>query len=176
MKNIRSRFQPALRAGFTLIELVVVVVILAILAAVAVPRFTARLATARDARRLADVKSIQKAIDQYYIDRGAYPAASAAVGGWDVSNDAAFITSLTQAGYLAEVPSDPINNATYNYRYFVYPAGSYGCVGAQPFYVIGLTNFETAAYVTKYPGYCRCTGRNWNAEFDYVTGGGASFN
>ena len=34
---------------------------------------------------------------------------------------------------------------------------------------------ETEDFKTKNPGYFKCTGRDWSGEFDYVTGGGASF-
>ncbi|MEL7568046.1 MAG: prepilin-type N-terminal cleavage/methylation domain-containing protein [Dehalobacterium sp.] len=59
--------------GFTLIELMVVVVILGILAAIAIPRFTDKTAQAERAREKADIKIIQNAIDMYYFDEKDYP-------------------------------------------------------------------------------------------------------
>lgn len=162
--------------GFTLIELVVVISILAILSGVLVPRVTNHLKSARDARRLADIKAVRAAIEQYYQDKGSYPAANAnsSYGGWDVSSDGDFIRVLRDQGYLEEDAADPINDATFHYRYYVYAKGSYGCVGNADFYVLGIRSFESDEFATKNKGYFQCTGRNWNDEFAYVTGGGAS--
>ena len=164
------------RGGFTLIELVVVISILAILAGALIPRVTNRMAQSRDARRLADLRSIKNAVDQYYIDKGYYPAAqqNAAFGGWDVSQDGDFIPDLLSEGYLQAIPKDPLNDDTYQYRYFVYDKGTGGCAGDSKFYVLGLRAFETGDMALKNTGYFQCSGRNWGSEFAYVTGGGAS--
>ncbi|HET6631866.1 MAG TPA: type II secretion system major pseudopilin GspG [Rhodanobacteraceae bacterium] len=61
------------RAGFTLIEVLVVVVILAILAAVVVPRIMDRPGQARQARAQQDIQSIQTALNMYRLDTFAYP-------------------------------------------------------------------------------------------------------
>lgn len=161
--------------GVTLIELVVVVAILAILAGAMIPRVTNRMAQARDAHRLADMLVIQHAIDQFKLDKGHYPTANqnASYGGWDVSQDGDFIPELVRAGYLKEVPKDPINDETYQYRYYLYDQGTAGCTGG-PFYVLGVRAFETNEYATRNKGQFKCSGRNWSTEFSYVTGGGAS--
>ncbi|MEW6071885.1 MAG: type II secretion system protein GspG [Planctomycetota bacterium] len=168
--------RPAL-GGFSLIELVVVISILAILAGVLVPRVTNHMKSARDSRRLADIKAIRNAVEQYYMDNTTYPAANTngAYGGWDVSLDGNFISVLQDKGYLPEVPADPINDATYHYRYYVYPAASYGCVGSTSFYVLGIKAFENASFATKNKGFFKCASRDWSTEFAYVTGGGASY-
>ena len=162
--------------GFTLIELVVVISILAILSGVLVPRVTNHLKAARDARRLADIKAVHAAIEQYHMDKGSYPTANAnsSYGGWDVSNDGDFIRVLRDQGYLDEDAVDPINDATFHYRYYVYAKSSYGCVGNQDFYVLGIRNFESDDFAAKNKGFFECSGRNWNDEFAYVTGGGAT--
>lgn len=162
--------------GFTLIELVVVISILAILAGALIPRVTNRMAQSRDMRRLSDLQAVKAAVDQYYIDKGAYPVAktNASFGGWDVSQDGDFIPILVQSGYLQDMPKDPLNDATYQYRYYVYPKGTSGCKGNTPFYVLGIRAFETAEVAAANKGYFQCTGRDWSTEFAYVTGGGAS--
>jgi type II secretion system protein G len=165
-----------LESGFTLIELLIVISIVAILAGALIPRITSRLALARDARRLSDIHSIRDAIDRYYQDKGTYPPAkaSASAGGWDVSNDGDFIPELLERGYLTELPQDPINDDTYQYRYYLYAKGQYGCAGETPYYVLGIRNFETAECATRNKGFFKCSGRDWSTEFAYVTGGGAS--
>lgn len=162
--------------GFTLLELVVVISILAILSGVLVPRVTNHVRAARDARRLADIKTVRNAVEQYYLDKGVYPAANTnnALGGWDLSSDGNFIRVLRDEGYMDVDAQDPLNDATYHYRYYVYAKGSFGCVGGQNFYVLGVRNFESAEFAAKNKGYFACTGRDWSSEFAYVTGGGAS--
>ena len=162
--------------GFTLIELVVVISILAILAGAMIPRVTNRMAQSRDARRLADVQAVKHALDQFYIDKGRYPDAkqNASYGGWDVSQDGDFIPDLIKEGYLTDVPKDPINDETYQYRYYLYPKGTGGCKGDASFYVLGVRAFETNDYALKNKGQFKCASRNWGDEFAYVTGGGAS--
>ncbi|ATW23991.1 competence type IV pilus major pilin ComGC [Candidatus Formimonas warabiya] len=71
LQKIRKMIQN--EKGFTLIELMVVVVILGILAAIAIPRFTDKSAQAEKAREAADIKIIQNAVDLYYFDNKAYP-------------------------------------------------------------------------------------------------------
>jgi type II secretion system protein G len=165
-----------LRSGFTLIELVVVILILAVLAGALVPRVTDRLAKARDEQRLEDMNEVRDAIEQYYLDKGKYPEPrkNSGFGGWDVSHDKNFIPELVKTGYLRAVPSDPINDDTYHYRYYVYPKGAYGCKGNTDYYVLGVRTFETDDFKKKNPGYFKCNQRNWASEFGWVTGGGAS--
>jgi len=174
--STRNRRSPTRRTGFTLMELVVVISILAILAGALIPRVTTRMAAARDARRLSDIQTVRDAIDQYYLEEGRYPAPgkSAAHGGWDVSHDGDMIPELVESGYLREAPRDPVDDDTYHYRYYVYEPGSFGCVSDGAFYVLGVKNFETADFAEKNRGWFRCEERDWGDELAYVTGGGAS--
>ena len=59
--------------GFTLIELLVVIAIIAVLATLAVVALQNSRASARDAKRLADVKQMQTALELYFNDNGSYP-------------------------------------------------------------------------------------------------------
>jgi len=66
--------KPAI-AGFTLLELLVVVTIIAILAGIGLSNYTRSLSRGRDAKRRADLKSIQSALEQYYQLKGSvYPS------------------------------------------------------------------------------------------------------
>ncbi|MGE5549279.1 MAG: type II secretion system major pseudopilin GspG [Bacteroidota bacterium] len=69
----RSTAKLHRQRGFTLIEIIVVMVILAILAAVIMPRFTGRTEQARRSRAIADIENISVSLDMYEADNGIYP-------------------------------------------------------------------------------------------------------
>lgn len=91
--------------GFTLIELMVVVIILGILAAVAIPRFTGRTEQAKKNAAYADLKAISSALELYYFDEDAYPEDNGSGELPDV---------LVGEGYLQSIPKDPWEN---EYKY-----------------------------------------------------------
>ena len=86
------------KKGFTLVELLVVVAIIGILAAISVVALNTARARARDSRRVADVRQMQTALELYYNDWGAYPT-SVTPGGT--------IASGTNV-YMSTVPTPPI--------------------------------------------------------------------
>lgn len=65
------------RAGFTLVELVVVVLIMGIIAAVALPKITANTTTAKTNSAKQSLNVVRNAIELYKADNGAYPADAA---------------------------------------------------------------------------------------------------
>ena len=71
--NLPRRRLGRRAAAFTLIELLLVLVILAVLAAVVVPKFTGRSEQARVAAAKADIATIELALDQFEIEAGRYP-------------------------------------------------------------------------------------------------------
>lgn len=79
------------KKGFTLVELVVVIAILGILAGIAIPRFMDATATARGARLVADMRTIESAESMYYAQKGEYGD----------------VTALKSAGLLAADPVPP---------------------------------------------------------------------
>ena len=70
---IMSKLFRRNQKGFTLVELVVVIAILGVLAAIAVPRFINALDDANEATDLANEKALQAAVNLYYLTNSAYP-------------------------------------------------------------------------------------------------------
>ena len=60
-------------AGFTIVEMLIVVTILAMLAGVLIPVLEDSASTSRDARRAADLKSVQAAVEAFHRVNGLYP-------------------------------------------------------------------------------------------------------
>ena len=66
--------------GFTLIELMVVLIILALLVTVIVPNVVGKSDDAKQTKAKADVASIEALLDQYYLDMGQYPTTDEGLG------------------------------------------------------------------------------------------------
>lgn len=93
-----------MKKAFTLIELLIVIVILGILAALVSGNLINSLAKGRDARRKADLENIQKALELYYEDNRTYPAsANVKFGTGDLCAPAGCSTKT----YMHQVPNDP---------------------------------------------------------------------
>ena len=77
MYQLISKKMSKKRKGFTLIELIVVIAILGILAAIAIPRFTGVRETAAIGAAEADARTVLSAVGIYYAEKGEYPAKNA---------------------------------------------------------------------------------------------------
>jgi len=98
-------------AGLTLIELMVVVVILALLAVVIVPRVIDRPDQARVARARADIAALSSALSLYRLDNGAYPTTDQGLEALVRRPSRPPLPSnWAQGGYIDRVPSDPWGN------------------------------------------------------------------
>jgi len=91
------------KVAFTLIELLVVIAIIGILATIAVVALNNARAKARDAKRVADVKQIQTALDLYYNDKGYYPSETEFAAGSLFST-----SSVGTTTYMAMIPTAPV--------------------------------------------------------------------
>ena len=92
--------------GFSLIEIMVVVVILGILAALVVPKIINRPDEARVVKAKQDVMSIQRALDLYKLDNGFYPSTDQGISAL-VHQPNAGPTPNNWQSYLKSVPKDP---------------------------------------------------------------------
>lgn len=99
--------------AFTLIELLLVMVILAILAAVVVPKFTNRTEDAKEKAAHADISNLETALDAFEVDNGRYPSTDE---GLQALLDAPQNLKNWKGPYIKRLPNDPWGTA-YNYRY-----------------------------------------------------------
>jgi len=83
--------------GFTLVELLVVISLIGILAAMAIVNYRNGVVRSQEAVLRTDLFRMRDAIDQYYADKGKYPAS---------------LDALVSDGYLRSVPEDPFTKST----------------------------------------------------------------
>lgn len=95
-------------AGFTLIEVMVVVVILGILSAIVVPKIMSRPEQARMVKVKQDILAIQSALDLYKLDNGRYPTTEQGLDALVNKPTASPLPNNWKSdGYLQKVPQDP---------------------------------------------------------------------
>ncbi|HEV3214307.1 MAG TPA: prepilin-type N-terminal cleavage/methylation domain-containing protein [Vicinamibacterales bacterium] len=83
-------------AGFTLIEVLIVVTLIVVLAGIGLATYTTSIQRSKEAVLHEDLFRMRDAIDQYYADKGHYPAD---------------LPSLVSDGYMRSLPKDPVTNA-----------------------------------------------------------------
>ena len=172
---IQPNRPPNHKSGFTLIELVVVLLIVGILIGIVAPRVQGQSSRARDTRRVQDLRVWVDAIEQYKLDTGDYPNHGTLIGGWDRTSDGEFIPELLDQGYVRSALTDPLEDSSHYFVYRRFAPGTYGCVGPENYYVIAILNFETDSARDDFQTNFRCTGYDFAAAYDYATGGGASY-
>jgi len=93
----RPRRFAARADGFTLVELLIVISLISILAAMGLVQYRNSVVSAREATLKTDLFRMRDAIDQYYADKGKYPSS---------------LDSLVSDGYLRKIPEDPITKSS----------------------------------------------------------------
>lgn len=83
--------------GFTLVELLVVLSILALLLTLAVPKYFTSIEKAKDATLKQDLNTLRESLDKYYADNGKYPNT---------------LEDLVEHKYIRKLPVDPITEKT----------------------------------------------------------------
>ncbi len=93
--GITNRRRRGGEGGFTLFELMIVMIIIGMLAAIAIPSYIRAVTRAKEAVLREDLHTIREAIDSYTVDKEKAPQG---------------LDDLVQAGYLKTVPIDPITS------------------------------------------------------------------
>lgn len=97
------------QGGFTLLELLIVIVIIGILALLIIPNITSAPKKARDTKRKTDITTIRKGLEEYFVNNNSYPA------------NLAGLTTGT-APIIGTIPTDPKNASPAQYVYTYTPA------------------------------------------------------
>jgi general secretion pathway protein G len=93
---MRTKQQQRRDGGFTLIELLIVVAIIGIIAGVAAVQFRGTPQKAKESVLKEDLFVLRDVIDQYFADKGAYPAS---------------LQTLVDEGYIRKIPRDPFTES-----------------------------------------------------------------
>lgn len=115
IRPVSRPVQPGRQRGFTLIEILVVVVILGILATVVVPRFLDKPGEARAVRARADIQALTTALNLYRLDNFNYPTTDQGLQALvQPPSGSPAAPNWRKGGYIDRLPKDPWGG---DYRY-----------------------------------------------------------
>lgn len=111
------------RRGFTLMELLIVIIVIAVLAAIALPKFINSGTRSKEASLKSDLKIYRNAVGLFLNDTGAYPAnlaalaaTSAPASGLDAAGAAKTIVATDWKGpYIDAIMTDPVSGNAFTY-------------------------------------------------------------
>lgn len=166
MKNSKIS-QPTERFGFTIVELLIVIVVIGILAAITIVAYSGFQTRARDTIRTNDSTAIRKALELYKADKGSYP-----LGGYYESTAANWTTlsNLLRPYTGSNLPTDPTNDASHFYRYLATSGTSYGCSDGSKgdFYVLWFIGYEQPGNIPSSSQSFSCTSAGWSSGGIYA--------
>jgi general secretion pathway protein G len=100
------------RSGFTLIELMVVIVILGVLAGLIVPRLTDKPERARVVKAKMQIESLAMALKQFKLDNGFYPSTEQGLAALvNKPTTGETLKYYPEKGYISQIPKDPWGHA-----------------------------------------------------------------
>jgi general secretion pathway protein G len=120
IRTARGVARPLAPRGFTLIEILVVVVILGILAAIVVPKVMEHPGEARQVRAKQDIQAIVTALSTYKLDNFSYPSTEQGLDAL-VRKPSGTPEAANWHGYLDKMPKDP-----WGHPYLYLHPGSHG--------------------------------------------------
>lgn len=168
---------PAVKPGpraFTLIELLIVVAIIAILAAIAVPNFLEAQMRAKVSRVKADMRTIATALESYHVDNNHYPE-TFITPRWE-----RFVVLTSPVGYMSTVPLDPFcmiddegNVIDWGPRHHCYKMGATGDTPVDPPYRFAISSNgpdldEDSVPIKVYPGFSWTVFTGQDPDYNYM--------
>src|SRR3989344_1252314 len=105
--------------GFTLIEIMVAISIVAILATIGIIAYTQAQKVGRDAKRKQDMRALQVALELYYQKNSGFPSFSTGVLSFNDPNWPILFGSTPQ-DYINQIPTDPLNGSSGGGKTYVY--------------------------------------------------------
>lgn len=128
---MRRRYQD--QDGFTLIEMMVVILIIGLLALMIVPRLKGVADRAKRTKAQADIAELKQALDRYYLDNGSYPTTDQGLQALVSPPTSGRVpTNYEQGGYIEKLPDDPWGHPyVYQSDGSSYMLKSYGPDGVQ---------------------------------------------
>jgi len=123
------------QAGFTLIEIMVVILILGLLATLVVQSLRGATDKAKRTKAMADIAELKTALDRYYIDNGSYPNSDQGLQALVTppgQGSQPQTANYEEGGYIRRIPLDPWNNPyVYQSDGNTYTLKSLGADGAE---------------------------------------------
>lgn len=142
--------------GFTIVELLIVIVVIGILAAITIVAYNGVQERARTSSRTSAIRSIQKGLEAYKAINGVYPAYSGMGAGgqpagftplygdyyeYSVATNGTWMKSLILSGIITKPILDPINDNNHHFIYIAYGQGGVGSC-PEPFYMLMAYGWE----------------------------------
>ena len=134
MTNPQQRRQRSNQDGFTLIEIMVVILILGLLATIVVQSLRGATDKAKRVKAQADISEIKTGLDRYYLDTGSYPSSDQGLGALVAAPQSGnnIPANYEAGGYLQSIPKDPWGNPyVYQSDGNSYLLKSYGADGVE---------------------------------------------